>query len=170
MRAAAIEPLSPVAGGIGAPGVLRLLIGDLVVGQQVELVLRVRFPKMPEGAQASAFFTIADRDGVLKADGCTLAWTHTELDELAGQLIAEEAAFSSAMAKMDCKRRHFTSTNIQRWRGTDGQALALTVGPMSPRARQACRCSVPMVAYGPTISCLSTADRSVAEVVSEVSR
>jgi hypothetical protein len=34
MRAAAIEPLSPVAGGIGAPGVLCLLIGDLVVGQQ----------------------------------------------------------------------------------------------------------------------------------------
>jgi hypothetical protein len=71
-----VEPLSPVAGGIGAPGVLRLLIGDLVVGQQLELVLRVRFPDMPEGAHTTAFFTIGDRDGVLKADGCTLAWTH----------------------------------------------------------------------------------------------
>jgi Ca-activated chloride channel family protein len=178
-----IEPLSPVAGGIGGPGLLHLVLGDLVVGQQVELVLRVRFPEMPEGAQASAFFTIADRDGVLKADGCTLAWLHAshaandaqprdrnvdravarihaararmeavrlnrlgdytdarhalqsvarrikgyagsdaELNELAGQLIAEEAAFSSAMPEMDRKRRHFTSANIQRSRGTDGQA------------------------------------------------
>jgi hypothetical protein len=65
-----------VAGGIGAPGVLRLLIGDLAVGQRLELVLRVRFPNMPEGAYTTALFTIGDRDGVLKADGCTLAWTH----------------------------------------------------------------------------------------------
>ena len=58
------------------PGIQRLLIGDLVVGQKVEVVLRVRFPDMPEGAHTTAFFTIGDRDGVLKADGCTLAWTH----------------------------------------------------------------------------------------------
>ena len=71
-----VEPLSPVAGGIGAPGILRLLIGDLVIGQNVEVVLRVRFPDMPVGAHTTAFFTIGDRDGVLKADGCTLAWEH----------------------------------------------------------------------------------------------
>ena len=40
------------------------------------MVLRVRFPDMPEGAHTTAFFTIGDRDGVLKADGCTLAWQH----------------------------------------------------------------------------------------------
>ncbi|MBA3739806.1 MAG: VWA domain-containing protein [Chloroflexi bacterium] len=71
-----IEPLSPVAAAMGVPGIQRLLIGDLVVGQQVEVVLRVRFPDMPEGAHTTAFFTIGDRDGVLKADGCTLAWEH----------------------------------------------------------------------------------------------
>ena len=71
-----IEPLSPVAAAIGVPGVLRLLIGDLVVGQKVEVVLRVRFPDMPEGAHTTAFFTIGDRDGVLKADGCSMAWEH----------------------------------------------------------------------------------------------
>ncbi len=71
-----VEPFSPVAAAAGVPGIERLLIGDLVVGQQVEVVLRVRFPDMPEGVATAAFFTIADRDGVLKADGCTLAWTH----------------------------------------------------------------------------------------------
>jgi len=55
---------------------LRLRIGDPVIGQKVEVVLRVRFPDMPVGAHTTAFFTIGDRDGVLKADGCTLAWEH----------------------------------------------------------------------------------------------
>jgi Ca-activated chloride channel family protein len=71
-----VEPFSRVAAAVGIPGIQRLLIGDLVVGQQVEVVLRVRFPDVPEGAHTTAFFTIGDRDGVLKADGCTLAWTH----------------------------------------------------------------------------------------------
>src|SRR5687768_1329540 len=71
-----VEPFSPVAAAVGVPGIQRLLIGDLVVGQKVELVLRVRFPDMPDRAHTTAFFTIGDRDGVLKADGCTLAWTH----------------------------------------------------------------------------------------------
>jgi hypothetical protein len=71
-----VEAFSPVAAAVGVPGIQRLLIGDLVVGQKVEVVLRVRFPDMPEGAHTTAFFTIGDRDGVLKADGCTLAWTH----------------------------------------------------------------------------------------------
>ena len=177
-----VEPLSPVAGGIGAPGILRLLIGDLVIGQKVEVVLRVRFLDMPVGAHTTAFFTIGDRDGVLKADGCTLAWEHathaanddqprdrevdrivarihaararteavrlnrlgaftdarralrgvarriqrygaddTELRELAGQLLAEESAFSAHMMEMDRKRAHFASHNMQRHRGAGGE-------------------------------------------------
>ena len=98
-----IEPLSPVAGVASAPGVLKVGIGDLVVGQEVELVLRVRFPTADEGAQTTAFFTIADRDGVLKADGCTLTWEHashpandaqprdTEVDRAVAQIFAARA-------------------------------------------------------------------------------
>nr|MBA3748838.1 imidazole glycerol phosphate synthase subunit HisF [Solirubrobacterales bacterium] len=66
-----LELTRAVAAAVGVPGVLRLLIGDLVVGQKVEVVLRVRFPDMAGGAHTTAFFTIGDRDGVLKADGCT---------------------------------------------------------------------------------------------------
>jgi len=71
-----VEPFSPVAAAVGVPGIQRLLIGDLVVGQKVEVVLRVRFPDMPAGAHTTAFFTIGDRDAALQADGCTLAWSH----------------------------------------------------------------------------------------------
>ncbi len=178
-----IEAFSPVAAVAGVPGILRLLVGDLVIGQKVELVLRVRFPDMAAGAHTNAFFTISDRDGVLKADGCTLAWEHdshaandtqprdrdvdravaaihaararteavrlnrigefsgarralrgvarriddyagtdASLRELSAQLIAEEAAFSAPMPELDRKRAHFSSSNMQRGRNSDGQA------------------------------------------------
>lgn len=39
-----IEPLSPVVAAASAPGELRLLVGDLVAGQGVELALAVRSP------------------------------------------------------------------------------------------------------------------------------
>ena len=99
------------------PGILRLLIGDLVIGQKVEIVLRVRFPDMPVGAHTTAFFTVSARDGVLYAgsDG--------ELRELAGQLLAEESAFSAPLPELD-RRAHFSSGNLQRSH-TDPGALRL---------------------------------------------
>ncbi len=71
-----IEALTPLAGVATGPGLMKLVIGDLVAGQKVDLVLRVRFPNADVGAQTTAFFTIGDRDGVLRADGCTLTWEH----------------------------------------------------------------------------------------------
>lgn len=181
--ALAIEPLSPVAGSAAAPGTLHLSVGDLVAGQKVEIVLRVRFPKVEEGAQTTAFFTIGDRDGVLAADGCTLTWEHAShaandaqprdrdvdhavaqvhaararleavrlnragdfdqarralrgvarrinayagndalLQEVSGQLIAEEAAYAAPMPEASRKARYFASHNLQRTRDIEGKA------------------------------------------------
>ncbi len=50
------------------------------------------------------------------------AGSDTELRELAGQLIAEETAFSAPMKVLDRKRTHFSSANLQRSRDPDGQA------------------------------------------------
>ena len=50
------------------------------------------------------------------------AGSDTELRELAGQLIAEETAFSAPMKEMDRKRHHFSSANLERSRDPDGQA------------------------------------------------
>jgi Ca-activated chloride channel family protein len=134
-----VEPLSPVAGGIRAPGVLRLLIGDLVVGQQVELVLRVRFPDMPEGAHTTAFFTIGDRDGVLKADGCTLAWTHAshaanddqprdrQVDRAVARIFAArartEAVRLNRLGEFDAARHALrgVASRVEDYAGTDAE-------------------------------------------------
>ncbi len=68
-----VAPLSPVAAKAADLGHLNVLLGDLVAGQDVELVLSVEFPAASAvGAQTTLFFTVADRDGVLKADGCTV--------------------------------------------------------------------------------------------------
>ncbi len=47
---ARIEPLSPIVAKAAVPGRAEILVGDLVAGQDVELVLRVAFPRL----QASA--------------------------------------------------------------------------------------------------------------------
>jgi Mg-chelatase subunit ChlD len=178
-----VRPLSPVVDAASAPGELRVLIGVLVAGQKVELVVEVRFPKADVGIATTAFFTIGDRDGALKTDGCTLAWLHAEgadvdaqprdrdvdravarlyaararmeavhfnrlgdytdarralrgvarrirgyagsdaeLRELAGQLVAEERAFSAPMDELDRKSAHFSSANLQRSRDPGGHA------------------------------------------------
>ena len=55
-------------------------------------------------------------------DGSDYAGSDTELRELAGQLVAEESAFSAPMMEMDRKRHHFSSANLERSRDPDGQA------------------------------------------------
>ena len=107
-----VEALSPVAAAIGIPGVLRLLIGDLVVGQKVEVVLRVRFPDVPEGAHTTAFFTIGDRDGVLKADGCSLAWTHA--DHAANDAQPRDRDVDRAVARIHAARARQEAVRLNR--------------------------------------------------------
>ena len=50
------------------------------------------------------------------------AGSDAELRELAGQLVAEERAFSAPMAELDRKHAHFSSANLQRSRDPGGHA------------------------------------------------
>jgi Ca-activated chloride channel family protein len=85
--AVALEALSPVVAQVGDSGELRILVGDLVAGQDVELVLRARiFPPGAVDATTSVFFTVADRDGVLKADGCTVEFRSATDDAVAAEV------------------------------------------------------------------------------------
>ena len=118
-----VEPLSPVAGGMAGPGLLRLFVGDLVVGQQVEVVLRIRFPDMPEGAHTTAFFTLADRDGVLKADGCTLAWTHA--DHAANDAQPRDRDVDRAVARIHAARARTEAVRLNRLGEFDAARHAL---------------------------------------------
>jgi Mg-chelatase subunit ChlD len=107
-----IEPLSPVVAAAAAPGELRLLLGDLVAGQRVELVLRLRFPTVPAGNHTNAFFTIGDRDGVLKADGATLAWTHAEDADVDAQ--PRDADVDRAVARLYAARARAEAVRLNR--------------------------------------------------------
>ena len=93
-----LRPLSPVVAAAAVPGETRLLVGDLVVGQSVELVIEARFPDMPVGASTTAFLTVADRDGVLKADGCSLSWEH--VDDAANQAQERNREVDRAVARL----------------------------------------------------------------------
>lgn len=110
--ALAIEALSPVAGVASGPATLKLGIGDLVARQQVELVLRVRFPMADEGAQTTAFFTIADRDGVLKADGCTLTWEHA--GHAANDAAPRDRDVDRAVARIHAARARIEAVALNR--------------------------------------------------------
>ncbi|MFN2317928.1 MAG: VWA domain-containing protein [Gemmatimonadales bacterium] len=54
----------------------RMVIGDLVDGQEVELVLKVTFPRRGEGDRAALVARLVDRDGALDEAPATLAWEY----------------------------------------------------------------------------------------------
>jgi hypothetical protein len=101
LPAVALEALSPVAAQVGDPGELRILVGDLVAGQDVELVLRARiFPPGAVDATTSVFFTVADRDGVLKADGCTVEFRSAADDAVLAEVADAEVEKAVARLKV----------------------------------------------------------------------
>lgn len=73
------EPLTGLASR-QANGGARLALGDLVSGQQLEVVVALEFPRGAIGQSVSAFFTLADRDGVLagQAGGCSVTWQYAD--------------------------------------------------------------------------------------------
>lgn len=107
-----IEPLSPVATVASAPGMLRISLGDLVAEQQVEIVLTVRFPEANAGAQTTAFFTIADRDGALQADGCTLSWEHAS--HAANDEQPRDRDVDRAVARIHAARARLEAVRLNR--------------------------------------------------------
>lgn len=54
----------------------RILVGDLVDGQEVELVLRVTFPRRGEEDRAILTARLVDKDGALEVAPASLAWEY----------------------------------------------------------------------------------------------
>jgi len=107
-----IEPLSPVVAGVGAPAEVRLLLGDMVAGQDVELVLALRFPEAAVGAATTAFFTVSDRDSVLKADGCSVEWTYA--DHAANDAQPRNPEVDRAVARLYAARARQEAVHLNR--------------------------------------------------------
>ena len=141
-----IEPISPVVAGVGAPSTVRLLLGDMVAGQDVELVLALRFPEAAIGAATTAFFTVSDRDSVLKADGCSVEWTYAdhaandaqprnpEVDRAVAKLYAararQEAVQLNRTGDFSAAKRALSSVarRIKNYAGTDTQLREVVAG------------------------------------------
>ena len=109
--------------GVGAPAELRLLLGDMVAGQGVELVLALRFPEAAIGAATTAFFTVADRDGVLKADGCSVEWTYA--DHAANDAQPRNPEVDRAVARLYAARARQEAVHLNRIGEYDAAKRAL---------------------------------------------
>jgi Ca-activated chloride channel family protein len=111
--AVALEALSPVVAQVGDQGELRILVGDLVAGQDVELVLRARiFPPGKVDATTSVFFTVGDRDGVLKADGCAVEFRSATDDAVAAEVADVEV--EKALARLRAAQARETAVLANR--------------------------------------------------------
>ena len=101
----------PAAGG--SHGV-RLLLGDLVSGQQVEVVLALTFPRGEIGQSVAAFFTLADRDGVLAgaAGGCSVTWLYA--DHAANDLQPRDRDVDRAVARLYAARAREQALDLNR--------------------------------------------------------
>ncbi len=146
------EPLTrlewcPTDGGI------RVALGDLVSGQQMEVVLKLTVPAAPAGRRTSIGVTLADREGTLAAPPQELSWTSADADavKLAPRdLIADRAvaALYAAAARQEAlalnRAGEFArardlllriARRIQRYAGDDAE-LAAIVGKLKATAGQ----------------------------------
>lgn len=59
-------------------GRIRIALGDMSADQQVEVVLRLRFPYGESGRAVRAVFAASDRDGVLAGGTLGVTWEHAD--------------------------------------------------------------------------------------------
>lgn len=107
------EPLTRLAAAAGNGGV-RLRLGDLVSGQQLDVVLALDFPRGEIGQSVSAFFTLNDRDGVLagRAGGCSVTWQYA--DHAANDAQPRDRDVDRAVAQLYAARAREDALDLNR--------------------------------------------------------
>jgi len=118
MRAVPLTALEwcPTDGGI------RIGLGDLVSGQELEVVIRVDVPAMPLGQAAGLRITLADRDGVLASPPLQVKWTGA--DEAGVHGARRDRTVDRAVAALDAARARHEAVALNR-AGEFGKARAL---------------------------------------------
>ena len=114
------EPLTRLAhhagngGAQGGAGAARLRLGDLVSGQELEVVVALEFPRGSIGQSVSAFFTLADRDGVLagQAGGCSVTWQYA--DHAANDAQPRDRDVDRAVARLYAARARDQALDLNR--------------------------------------------------------
>jgi Ca-activated chloride channel family protein len=103
-----VQPLSAVPVE-GSGQRVRLLLGDLVSGQELDTVIQLNFPRGEIGHRVVAAFQLADREGVLRSAPLNLIWEYADnaavdtqprdrsVDRLVAELYAARARQEAVM-------------------------------------------------------------------------
>jgi Ca-activated chloride channel family protein len=103
-------------------GGIRIILGDLVSGQDLDVVLRVEVPAMAAGSVVPVRFTLGDREGVLALAPVEACWTAAEAGAVAAA--GRERAVDRAVAVLYAARARHDALALNR-AGEFGRARAL---------------------------------------------
>ena len=124
-------------------GAVEIDLGDLVSGQEVEVLVALRFPRGATGSQAEVRFSVTDREAVLDGTEERLVWTRASHAENDGQLrnrVVDRAVAHAYAARargeatqhnrardLEAARRVLrrTARKIRQYAGDDAELLAL---------------------------------------------
>jgi Ca-activated chloride channel family protein len=124
-------------------GGVEIDLGDLVSGQEVEVLVAIRFPRGAEGSRAEVRFSVADREDALDGSEQRLAWTWASHAENDGQLrnrVVDRAVAQAYAARargeatqhnrahdLEAARRVLrrTARKIRQYAGDDAELLTL---------------------------------------------
>ena len=95
-----------------ANGALRIELGDLVSGQEVETVVKVRFDVGAAGADAAVVARLSDRAGTLGTDAQRCEWSYASHDENDGQ--RRDVVVDRAVARLYAARARAEATEANR--------------------------------------------------------
>jgi Ca-activated chloride channel family protein len=102
---------------------LRVLVGDLVAEQRIEVVLRVKFGYGPIGQEVGVLVGATDRDGVLAAAGAQpvgVGWEYA--DDRTNDLQPRDRSVDRAVAKLFAARARQGAVQLNRLRQFAGAA------------------------------------------------
>ena len=111
-EAVTVQPLTPVPSQAqGARTVISL--GDLVSEQQIEVVLRLRFPHGASGTEIGALFALSARNGVVSGESAgRVAWTYA--DDAANDRQPRDRDVDRAVARLFAARARQEAAALNR--------------------------------------------------------
>jgi Ca-activated chloride channel family protein len=108
VEAAPLNALEVVA----VTGGIQIRLGDLVSGQQLDVVVALKFPAGHAGDSIAVQFGLSDRDGALVAPPQALGWSYATDRAQQGQ--AREVAVDRAVARLHAARARAEALELNR--------------------------------------------------------
>jgi hypothetical protein len=95
-----------------ATGGIAIRLGDLVSGQQLDVVVALKFPAGHAGDTIAVQFALSDRDSVLAAPPQTLGWSYAAARAQQGQ--ARDVTVDRAVARLHAARARAEALELNR--------------------------------------------------------